>query len=92
MDDKMFIITVAPLLPAIAVAYILRSNGKTLNFAVFGGAIVFIASIVMTWALFLASGWMNMDPTDLVLLLPFGIAVVFYWLFKGSKMGDERRS
>lgn len=89
MEDKMLIITLAPLMPAIAVAYILRTNGKTLNFAVFGGAVVFITSIVMTWGLLLASGWMNMDPTDLVLLLPFGIAVIFYWLFKGSKMGRE---
>ena len=90
MDEKLLIILLSTLLPAAAVAYVLRTNGKTLNFAVIGGTVVYVASVAMIFGLFLAADWFNMRADDLVLLLPFGIAALFYWLFKGSKIGDEK--
>lgn len=89
MDEKLAIILLSTLLPAAAVTYVLRTNGKRLNFAIWGGVVVYLASVAMIFLLFWVSTWINMPATDLVLLLPFGIAAIFYWLFKGSKYGNE---
>ena len=89
MDQKLGIILLSTLIPAAAVAYVLRTNGKRLNFAVWGGVVVYLASVAMILLLFWASSWIHMPATDLILLLPFGIAVIFYWLFRGSKLGNE---
>lgn len=90
MDEKLAIILLTTLMPAGAVAYILRTNGKTLNFAIIGGTVIYVASVVMIFGLIVGARWFNMDAGDLILLLPFGVAVLFYWLFKGSKLGDEK--
>jgi hypothetical protein len=83
------IILFSTLFPAIGAAYVLRTNGKTLNFAVIGGTAIYVASIVMTFGLLFGAKRFNMQANDLILLLPFGIAALFYWLLKGSKLGDE---
>jgi hypothetical protein len=77
------------LFPAIGAAYVLRTNGKTINFAVIGGTAIYLASVVMTFGMLFGAKRFNMQANDLILLLPFGIAGLFYWLLKGSKMGDE---
>ncbi len=83
------IILFSTLFPAVGAAYVLRTNGKTLNFAVIGGTAIYVASIVMTFGLLFGAKRFNMQANDLILLLPFGIAALFYWLLKGSKLGDE---
>ncbi len=89
MDEKLLIILLSTFLPAIAVGYVLRTNGKTLNFALFGGTLVYVVSVAMTFFLFWASPRINMPADDLVLLLPIIIGVLFYWLLKGSRIGDQ---
>ena len=89
MDEKLAIILLSTLVPAVGAAYVLRTNGKTLNFASIGGTVIYLASIAMTFGLIFGAKWLNMQANDLILLLPFGVAVVFYWLFKGSKLGNE---
>ena len=83
------IILFSTLFPAIGAAYVLRTNGKTINFAVVGGTVIYVASVVMTFGLLFGAQRFNMQANDLILLLPFGIAGLFYWLLKGSKMGNE---
>ncbi len=83
------IILFSTLFPAIGAAYVLRTNGKTINFAVIGGTVIYLSSVTMTFALLLGAKRFNMQANDLILLLPFGIAGLFYWLLKGTKMGDE---
>ncbi len=84
------IILLSTLLPAFAVGYILRTNGKTINFAAVGGTIVYVVSVVMIYATFFVSSTMNMRAEDLVLLEPLVIAALFYFLLRGSKMGNEK--
>lgn len=83
------IILFSTLFPAIGAAYVLRTNGKTINFAVIGGTVIYLSSVTMTFGLLLGAKQFNMQANDLILLLPFGIAGLFYWLLKGTKMGDE---
>ncbi len=83
------IILFSTLFPAIGAAYVLRTNGKTINFAVIGGTVIYLASVTMTFALLLGAKQFNMQANDLILLLPFGIAGLFYWLLRGTKLGDE---
>jgi hypothetical protein len=90
LDQMMAIILFSTLLPAIGAAYVLRTNGKTINFAIVGGTLIYVASIVMIFLLFYGAKRFNMQGTDLILLLPFGVAGLFYWLLKGSKMGNEK--
>ena len=91
MDDNTAIIVllISPLLPAIGAAYVLRTNGKTMNFASIGGTVIYLASVAMTFGLLYGAKWLNMQANDLILLLPFGVAGMFYWLLKGSRMGNE---
>ncbi|MCH8918109.1 MAG: hypothetical protein IIC52_08640 [Proteobacteria bacterium] len=89
MDEMLAIILFSTLFPAIGAAYVLRTNGKTINFAVIGGTVIYLSSVTMTFALLLGAKRFNMQANDLILLLPFGIAGLFYWLLKGTKMGDE---
>ncbi len=89
MDEMLAIILLSTLFPAFGAAYVLRTNGKTLNFAIIGGTAIYVASIVMTFGLLFGAKRFNMQANDLILLLPFGIAALFYWLLKGSKLGDE---
>ena len=89
MDEKLAIILLSTLFPAVCAAYVLRTNGKTLNFAAIGGTVIYLASVAMTFGLIYGAKRLNMQANDLILLLPFGVAVIFYWLFKGSKLGNE---
>lgn len=89
MDQMLLIILFSTLLPAVGAAYILRTNGKTINFAIIGGTVIYVASIVMIFGLLYGAKRFNMQGNDLILLLPFGVAGLFYWLLKGSKMGNE---
>ena len=58
-------------------------------FAVIGGTVIYVASVVMTFGLLFGAKRFNMQANDLILLLPLGIAGLFYWLLKGSKLGNE---
>ncbi|MDX1485157.1 MAG: hypothetical protein R3229_11815 [Alphaproteobacteria bacterium] len=89
MNDMLLIILLSTLFPAVGAAYVLRTNGKTLNFAIIGGTLIYVASVVMIFGLLYGAKRFNMQANDLILLLPFGIAVLFYWLLKGSKLGNE---
>lgn len=89
MDAKSAIILLSTLLPAIAVGYILRTNGKTINFAVVGAVIVYIVSVATTYVTFYLSSTMNLQATDMVLVTPIVIAAVFYFLLKGLKIGND---
>lgn len=89
MDEMIAIILISTLFPAAGAAYILRTNGKTLNFAIIGGTVIYVVSLVTIFVLLYAAKRFNMQGTDLVLLLPFVVAGLFYWLLKGSKMGNE---
>jgi len=89
LNQMLLIILLSTLLPAIGAAYILRTNGKTINFAIIGGTVIYVASIVMIFGLLYGAKRFNMQANDLILLLPFGVAGLFYWLLKGSKMGNE---
>ncbi len=90
MDDKLAIILLTTLLPAFVVAYVLRTNGKTLNFAVFGGTLVYVLSIVMIYAFIYLADYMNMRADDLVLLLPLLVAGLVFFLLRGSSIGDQK--
>ena len=89
MDEMLAIILLSTLFPAVGAAYILRTNGKTINFAIIGGTLIYVASILMIFLLLYGAKRFNMQGTDLILLLPFGVAGLFYWLLKGSKLGNE---
>ena len=89
MDGKIAIILFSTLLPAFAVGYVLRTNGKTINFAVVGATLVYVVSIVMIFFSFYLASMMNMRADDLVLILPFIVAALFYFLLRGSKKGNE---
>jgi hypothetical protein len=89
VDEKLAIILLSTLFPAVGAAYVLRTNGKTINFASIGGTVIYLSSVAMTFGLIYGAEWLNMQANDLILLLPFGVAAVFYWLLKGSKMGNE---
>jgi hypothetical protein len=89
VDGKIAIILFSTLLPAFAVGYVLRTNGKTINFAVVGATLVYVVSVVMIFFSFYAASMMNMRADDLVLILPFIVAVLFYFLLRGSKKGNE---
>jgi hypothetical protein len=89
VDDKLAIMMFSTLLPSFAVGYVLRTSGKTLNFAVFGATVIWVVSAGMIYAgLFLASR-LNMPLDALIIFLPIAIAAVFYFLFKGMKAGNE---
>jgi hypothetical protein len=89
VDGKIAIILFSTLLPAFAVGYVLRTNGKTINFAVVGATLVYVVSIVMIFFSFYLASMMNMRADDLVLILPFIVAALFYFLLRGSKKGNE---
>lgn len=89
MDGKIAIILFSTLLPAFAVGYVLRTNGKNINFAVIGATLVYVVSVVLIFLSFYLASVMNMRGDDLVLILPFIIAALFYYLLKGSKYGNE---
>jgi NADH:ubiquinone oxidoreductase subunit 2 (subunit N) len=89
VDDMIAIILLSTLFPAVGAAYILRTNGKTLNFAIIGGTVIYVVSLVTIFVLLYGAKRYNMQGTDLILLLPFVVAGLFYWLLKGSKMGNE---
>ena len=89
MDGKIAIILFSTLLPAFAVGYVLRTNGKTINFAVVGATLVYVVSVVLIFFSFYAASMMNMRADDLVLILPFIVAALFYFLLRGSKKGNE---
>jgi hypothetical protein len=71
------------------VGYVLRTNGKTINFAVVGATLVYVVSVVLIFFSFYAASMMNMRADDLVLILPFIVAALFYFLLRGSKKGNE---
>jgi hypothetical protein len=89
VDGKIAIILFSTLLPAFAVGYVLRTNGKNINFAVIGATLVYVVSVVLIFLSFYLASLMNMRGDDLVLILPFIIAALFYYLLKGSKYGNE---
>jgi hypothetical protein len=89
VDGKIAIILFSTLLPAFAVGYVLRTNGKTINFAVVGATLVYVVSVVLIFFSFYAASMMNMRADDLVLILPFIVAALFYFLLRGSKKGNE---
>jgi hypothetical protein len=89
VDGKIAIILFSTLLPAFAVGYVLRTSGKTINFAVVGATLVYVVSIVMIFFSFYLASMMNMRADDLVLILPFIVAALFYFLLRGSKKGNE---
>jgi hypothetical protein len=89
VDEKLVIILLSTLMPALAGGYVLYSNGKTVNFAAVGGTTIYVASVAMTFGLMYGAKRLNMQANDLILLLPFGVAILFYWLFKGSRMGNR---
>lgn len=90
MDPKLLIMLSSTLLPAFALGYVLRSNGKTLNFAIFGGTLVCTVSVLLIYAgLYLAKA-LNMALDALVLFLPIAIAGVSYYLLKKMKTGNEK--
>ncbi|MGE0651682.1 MAG: hypothetical protein AB7P12_08020 [Alphaproteobacteria bacterium] len=89
MDEKIVIILFSTLLPAFVVGYVLRTNGKTINFAVIGATLVYVVSVVLIFLSFYLASMMNMRGDDLVLALPFIVAALFYFLLKGSKHGNE---
>lgn len=90
MDEKLAIILLSTLLPAGAVGYVLRTNGKTLNFAIFGATLIYVVSVALVFILIWSAKFINMPAADLILLLPFIVAALFYWLFKGLRIGNER--
>jgi hypothetical protein len=90
MDSKIAIILFSTLLPAFVVAYVLRTNGKTINFAVVGGTAIYVISIVLIFLAFYMSEVMNMRADDLVLMLPLIIGALGYFFLKGSNTGNER--
>jgi hypothetical protein len=89
VDGKIAIILFSTLLPAFAVGYVLRTNGKNINFAVIGATLVYVVSVVLIFLSFYLASLMNMRGDDLVLILPFIIAALFYYLLKSSKYGNE---
>jgi biotin transporter BioY len=89
VDGKIAIILFSTLLPAFVVGYVLRTNGKNINFAVVGATLVYVVSVVLIFLSFYLASLMNMRGDDLVLILPFIIAALFYYLLKGSKYGNE---
>lgn len=89
MDGKIVIILFSTLLPAFVVGYVLRTNGKTINFAVVGATLVYVVSVVLIFLSFYLASMMNMRGDDLVLALPFIVAALFYFLLRGSKHGNE---
>jgi biotin transporter BioY len=89
VDGKIAIILFSTLLPAFVVGYVLRTNGKTINFAVIGATLVYVASVVLIFLSFYLASMMNMRGDDLVLVLPFIVAALFYFLLKGSRHGNE---
>ncbi|MQA66038.1 MAG: hypothetical protein GEU76_09080 [Alphaproteobacteria bacterium] len=89
MDGKIAIILFSTLLPAFVVGYVLRTNGKTINFAVVGATLVYVVSVGMIFFSFYLASMMNMRADDLVLILPFIVAALFYFLLRGSKKGNE---
>jgi hypothetical protein len=90
LDGKIAIILFSTLLPAFVVGYVLRTNGKTINFAAVGGTVVYVVSVLLIFGSIYAAGAMNMRADDLVLILPFITAGVFYFLLKGMKSGNEK--
>lgn len=90
MDPKLAIITLSTLAPAFAVGFVLRGNGKTLNFSIFGGTLVWVVSVLLIYAGFYLANVINMPIDALILFLPIAIAGVFYFLLKGMKTGNER--
>ena len=90
MDEKMAIILFSTLLPAFAVGYVLRSNGKNINFAVVGATVVYVVSVVLIYVSFYLAAAMNMKGNDLVLMLPLIVAGLFYFLLRGMKSGNEK--
>jgi hypothetical protein len=50
---------------------------------------VYVVSVVLIFLSFYLASLMNMRGDDLVLILPFIIAALFYYLLKGSKYGNE---
>jgi hypothetical protein len=89
VDGKIAIILFSTLLPAFVVGYVLRTNGKTINFAVVGATLVYVVSVGMIFFSFYLASMMNMRADDLVLILPFIVAALFYFLLRGSKKGNE---
>jgi len=89
VDEKIAIILFSTLLPAFVVGYVLRTNGKTINFAVVGATLVYVVSVVLIFLSFYLASMMNMRGDDLVLILPFIVAALFYFLLKGSRHGNE---
>ncbi len=90
MDEKMAIILFSTLLPAFAVGYVLRTNGKNINFAVVGATVVYVVSVVLIYLSFYLAKVMNMRGNDLVLALPLVVAGLFYFLLRGMKWGNEK--
>ncbi len=90
MDGKIAIILVSTLLPAFVVGYLLRSGGKTINFAAVGGTIVYVVSILLIFMSAYIAGAMNMRADDLVLIMPLITAALFYFLLKGMGGGKPK--
>lgn len=89
MDGKIAIILLSTLVPSLVVGYVLRTNGKTLNFSVIGGTAVYVVSIVLIYASFFVAPLMNMHALDLIPLLPIVVAAFFYFFLKNSDRGEE---
>jgi hypothetical protein len=89
MGSKIAIILFSTLLPAFVVGYVLRTNGKTINFAVIGGTVIYVVSIVLIFLAFYMSDVLNMRADDLVLMLPLIVGALGYFFLKGSNAGNE---
>jgi hypothetical protein len=90
VDEKLLIILFSTLLPAFAVGYVLRTNGKNINFAVVGATVVYVVSVGLIFLSFYMAQAMNMRANDLVLIVPIVVAGLFYFLLKGMKSGNDR--
>lgn len=90
MGGKLLIIMFSTLLPSAVVGYVLRTNGKTINFAIIGATVVYVVSVLVIYGAMFFSDSINMPVEDLVLILPIAIPALFYFLLRGSKMGNEK--
>lgn len=90
MDGNFLVIMLTTLLPSAVVGYVLRTNGKTINFAVIGATVVYVACILVIYGALLFADSINMPVEDLVLIIPLLIPAIFYFLLRGSKMGNEK--
>ncbi len=90
MDGKIVIILLSTLLPAFVVGYLLRSGGKTINFAAVGGTVVYVVSVLLIFLSAYIASAINMRSDDLVLILPMVTAALFYFLLKGMGGGNTK--